>query len=207
MSATLLLGDCRHQPIICDAVITDPVGPNCPADLLIGQEKPQALLADALENVIAKRVVIVLRFDSDPRFLQAVPPRWGFFRACILPYAVPGYIGRKLGGIEIAYCFGDPVNSAPGRRVIPGMAPSVTKPTPMNGHTTPRAAKHFRWLVNWFSEPDETIYDPMMGSCTTGEAAIMLGRNFIGYEISEEYYRIAERRIRQAEMQGRLPGV
>jgi modification methylase len=39
------------------------------------------------------------------------------------------------------------------------------------------------------------IYDPYIGSGTTAIAAIREGRNFIGSEISEEYYKITEERI------------
>ena len=43
-----------------------------------------------------------------------------------------------------------------------------------------------------------------MGSGTTGVACVQTGRNFIGIEISEEYYKIAERRIRDAQQQPTL---
>lgn len=46
-----------------------------------------------------------------------------------------------------------------------------------------------------------TILDPFMGSGTTGVACIRTGRRFIGIEISEQYYAIAERRIREAQQQ------
>jgi hypothetical protein len=196
-NVTLYQGDSRtidFPPV--DAVITDPVWPNCPDHLLPGWRDPFELLQTVLERITAKRIVIVLRYDSDPRFLSAVPARWPFFRVQELRYAIPGYNGRKLGGFEFAYCFGEPVASQPGRRVIPGMGPVVTKPTPANGHPAPRAIEHFRWLVNWWTEPDETILDPFMGSGTTGLAAAQMGRNFIGAEIEPEYFGIAEQRIK-----------
>jgi DNA modification methylase len=40
-----------------------------------------------------------------------------------------------------------------------------------------------------------TVLDPFMGSGTTGVACKELGRNFIGIEISPEYFKIAEQRI------------
>ena len=49
-----------------------------------------------------------------------------------------------------------------------------------------------------------TIFDPFMGSGTTGVAAVQLGRNFIGCEIDPGYFAIAERRIKQAKMQIRM---
>ena len=201
MSVNLHLGDCREilkaiPPV--DVVITDPVWPNCPPGLLEGWNEPVELLTAALELIEARRVVIVARYDSDPRFLSAVPARWPFFRVQTLRYAVPGYNGRKLGGTELAYCFGEPVKSAPGRRVIPGDGPIVTKPTRANGHPAPRAIEHFRWLVNWWSEPGETVLDPFMGSGTTGRACVEMNRNFIGIEITPVYFGIAKTEIESA---------
>ena len=44
-----------------------------------------------------------------------------------------------------------------------------------------------------------------MGSGTTGIAPVQTGRNFIGIEIDPDYYKIAERRIAEAQIQPRLP--
>ena len=185
-----------------DTIITDPVWPNAPAGMFPGVPDPTQLLAETLALVDARRIVIVLRHDSDPRFLQAVPARWPFFRAQILPYVIPGYIGRKLGGDEIAYCFGEPLPSAPGRRVIPGYAPKVQPDGRLaNGHPCSRSLAHFRWLVNWWSLEGETICDPFMGSGTTGVACVELQREFVGMEIEPEWYEIAVRRINAAQMQ------
>ena len=41
-----------------------------------------------------------------------------------------------------------------------------------------------------------TIVDPFMGSGTTGLACKKLNRDFIGIELDEEYFRIAEERIK-----------
>ena len=48
------------------------------------------------------------------------------------------------------------------------------------------------------------ILDPFMGSGTTGVACVQLNRNFIGYEISPDYFQIAEKRIKEAESQRKL---
>ena len=77
-----------------DVVITDPVWPNCPAELLIGADRPADLLAETLSLISAKRVVIILRSDSDPRFLRGgVPDRWPFVCTQAMSYAVPMYLG------------------------------------------------------------------------------------------------------------------
>jgi len=49
-------------------------------------------------------------------------------------------------------------------------------------------------ILSWSNEGD-TVLDPMMGSGTTGKMAKLTKRNFIGIEISPEYFKIAERRI------------
>ena len=53
-------------------------------------------------------------------------------------------------------------------------------------------------ILTW-SDKGETILDPFCGSGTTAEACIITGRNFIGCEINENYYKIALRRIEKAK--------
>ena len=61
-------------------------------------------------------------------------------------------------------------------------------------------------ILSW-SSPGDLVFDPMMGSGTTGKMAIKYQRNFIGIDISAEYVAIAEKRIKQAAAQMILPGV
>jgi site-specific DNA-methyltransferase (adenine-specific) len=49
-------------------------------------------------------------------------------------------------------------------------------------------------ILSWSNEGD-LVLDPMMGSGTVGKMAKLNKRNFIGIEISPEYFKIAERRI------------
>jgi len=59
-------------------------------------------------------------------------------------------------------------------------------------------------MVRLVTEPGSTVLDPFMGSGTTGVACVQTGRNFIGIEIDETYYRIAQQRIAEAQMQPSL---
>jgi len=204
MTVRIIQGDCRDvlkglydAPV--DVVITDPVWPNCPEGLLDGWERAEALFAEAMALLpkSTKRLVVILRSDSDPRFLRAVPERWPFVCLQALAYAVPMYLGRVLGGTEIAYCFGEPIPSREGRRVIPMWAPKAQPGNrKANGHPCSRALSHMDWLVTWWSDHGETILDPFCGSGTIPLAAHRQGRHGIGIEIDAEYVAIAEKRIR-----------
>lgn len=205
-NAELWHGDCREvlrDVSSCDAVITDPVWPNVPAGLLLGWHDPCGLLASALDIANPKRAVIVMGFDSDPRFLMAVPDRLVFIRSQQLPYAVPGYRGRLLGGDEVAYVFGD---IPKGRGLIPGRAPTEAskKADRATGHPCPRSDAHMGALVGWWTAPAESVCDPFMGTGATGVAAAKVGRKFLGIEIDRRYFDIACERIERANAQGKL---
>lgn len=207
--ATLYLGDCREimLAVEAEAVITDPVWPNVPAGLIPGSERPYELffeMCSALPGSL-RRLAVEMRNDSDPRFLTAVPASLPFIHVMWCQYAMPGYLGRVLGGNETVYVFGAPIRSQPGRRVIPSVSPKAQPiDRPPNGHPCSRALTHQQFVVNWCSDDDETVLDPFMGSGTTGVACVHLGRRFIGIEIDPGYFDIACRRIEDAGRQGRL---
>jgi len=210
-SCTLILGDSREvlketRPAAASVMITDPVWPNAPDGMFPGCEKPAQLLRQVLmAGHYVDRVSIVMRYDSDVRFLKSVPAHWPFFRVCCLPYVLPSRIGRTLGGMEMLYSFGTPIKSEKGRHIVPGMGPSVQpNSNERNGHPCPRTMPHMNWVVNWFSDRHEIIIDPFMGSGTTGEACVRHGRAFIGIEIEEKYFDIACRRIEKSLRQTEL---
>ena len=89
-------------------------------------------------------------------------------------------------------------------RVIPGEAPKAMPGGSVDGHPCSRNIEHMRWVLRWWSMPGETVFDPFMGSGSTGVAAVQLGCRFVGVEISPEYYAIARRRILDAQAQPRL---
>jgi site-specific DNA-methyltransferase (adenine-specific)/modification methylase len=70
-------------------------------------------------------------------------------------------------------------------------------------HPTQKPVKVMGWCIEQAGEC-ETIFDPYMGSGTTGVAAIQLGRRFIGVEREAKYFDIACARIEQAVSQGQL---
>ena len=55
-------------------------------------------------------------------------------------------------------------------------------------------------IVSW-SRPGEVVFDPMAGAATTCKMALLNNRRYLGFEIHEPYFRIAQRRLRDAHAQ------
>ena len=70
-------------------------------------------------------------------------------------------------------------------------------PIEQGEHPTQKPIKLIMDFVSLFSDSDDTILDPFMGSGTTGVACARLGRKFIGIEIEEKYFNIACERIKR----------
>lgn len=71
----------------------------------------------------------------------------------------------------------------------------------VSDHPTEKPVKIMEDFIIISSNLGDTIFDPFMGSGSTGVACMQLGRKFIGCEINEQYYNIAKRRIEQAALQ------
>lgn len=56
-----------------------------------------------------------------------------------------------------------------------------------------------RRLIKTFTNENDIILDPFMGSGTTGVACLDLGRRFIGIEKNDKYVKIADERIKSRE--------
>lgn len=62
-------------------------------------------------------------------------------------------------------------------------------------HPTVKPLNIVRNLIINSSQENDVVFDPFMGSGTTGVAALELNRRFIGCEINKEYYEVAMKRI------------
>lgn len=68
-------------------------------------------------------------------------------------------------------------------------------------HPTQKPTKLFCDLVLTSSNEGDIIFDPFMGSGTSGVACIRTKRKFIGIELNDEYFGIAQKRISQEQQQ------
>jgi DNA modification methylase len=65
-------------------------------------------------------------------------------------------------------------------------------------HPTQKPVKLMREIIERCSDVGDVIFDPFMGVGSTGVACVELGRYFVGCELEDEYFPIAERRLMAA---------
>jgi len=65
-------------------------------------------------------------------------------------------------------------------------------------HPTQKPVALMEYLIKTYTNESETVLDFTMGSGSTGVAAKNLNRNFIGIEMDESYFNIAQERINDA---------
>lgn len=67
-------------------------------------------------------------------------------------------------------------------------------------HPTPKPIELIRRLIKNGSDEGDLILDPFLGSGTTAVASQQTNRRYIGIELNEEYLKIAERRLKQKNL-------
>jgi site-specific DNA-methyltransferase (adenine-specific) len=71
-------------------------------------------------------------------------------------------------------------------------------------HPTEKPVDLFAWLIRSFTKQGDVVLDNCMGSGTTAIAAILEGRNFIGFEKDYGYFSMCERRIMEIKNERNL---
>ena len=70
-------------------------------------------------------------------------------------------------------------------------------PETKSKHSAPFPVELPDKLIRYYSYPNQTVLDPFMGSGTTGVACVNTNRKFIGVEMDDNYFNIAEKRIKE----------
>jgi len=106
-----------------------------------------------------------------------------------------------LEGFEDKQAAGLPMRSADGERGGEGLDGTKTDRLTVrkNVHPTVKPTDLMRYLCRLVTPPNGVILDPFMGSGSTGKAAMLEGFQFIGCELSPEYFEIAKARIEAAK--------
>jgi len=71
-------------------------------------------------------------------------------------------------------------------------------------HPTQKPVALYEYLIRTYTNEGDTVLDICAGSGTTGVACVNTGRNFIGIELREDYFKIMESRIAEAKQQMRM---
>jgi DNA modification methylase len=203
----LFCGDCRNiLPTIPDqsaaAIITDPpygVGIEYSNLFSDTPEYVRSLLPVLINEGerLAKAILFPSgKYENELWIMQNYPPKW---RMCWYKGAQSTASPIGYSDWEMIFVYGKDVF-----RFAHDYMPVRTRPA-NNGHPCPKDVHWATWLINKFTKPGELIIDPMMGSGTTGVAAVQLGRRFIGIEIDPIYYALSEKRIKEAQQQLLLP--
>jgi DNA modification methylase len=58
-----------------------------------------------------------------------------------------------------------------------------------------------KYFIGGATKEGDVVLDPFMGTGTTGVAASIMGRNYIGFEMQSDYIKLAESRIKEYEVQ------
>lgn len=201
---TLYLGDCLEYMRTMDAgsvdaVITDPpYGCGLEYSTYKDTRDNIAALVPAFMNEclrISNRVIVTPGVGN---IYLYPPPSW------ILSWVNMAGVGSSVWGFScwqpILVYGKDPfLENGMGRR--PDTYQQRGNEVADVNHPCPKPDNVMRWIIDRTTPKSTTIFDPFMGSGTTGVACMQLGRNFIGCEIDPAYFAIAEKRIAQAAAQ------
>ena len=187
---TLHNGDCLEymktmQPASVDCIVTDP--PYLEGDF-------SYMLPEFLR--VAKRVVLTPGKLESFNWIARQKPFWEYCWRMS---------SKSLGGSACLHIGWEPILAYhPPLKPLGNDVLTFTQKIfdNMNGlHKWQKPLDLFSYLVSRWSSEGETVFDPFMGSGTTGVACVQLGRSFIGCEIDQRYFSIAEKRIKSAALQ------
>jgi site-specific DNA-methyltransferase (adenine-specific) len=77
----------------------------------------------------------------------------------------------------------------------PNSVIKISNPRIKGQHPTQKPVALMEYLIKTYTNESETVLDFTMGSGSTGVACKNLSRKFIGIELDEEYFKIAQERI------------
>lgn len=66
-------------------------------------------------------------------------------------------------------------------------------------HTNEKPIELLEYLVRTYTEEGDIVLDNCMGSGSTGVACVNTNRSFVGIELDENYFKIAEKRIKECQ--------
>ncbi len=224
MTIDLRLGDClevmRDMPSkSVEAVITDPPF-FCPATHYQSRKNWQrkwadmsilavwwAVVCDELARITKEggHVLTFSNADSFAAFYPAMYERWDKLVALVWDKDRPGLgrVWRHQHELIIAARNKGAYNPDDGicRADVLRFRATLSRD---RLHPVEKPVAMLSELVVASCPKDGTVLDPYMGSGSTGVSCHKTGRNFIGIELDQTYFEVAQKRIAEAQMQPAL---
>ena len=154
---------------------------------IIWDKKAVTNIGNAKKQPLRNHETICVFYEKPPTYNPQLRPKGGGM-----------FSGRKASKSKVSGSFGG--MSAQENRGYPKSIWQFMRPNNLTGgglHPTQKPLALLEELIKTYSNPGDLVLDPFMGSWTTARACKDLGRDFIGFELSEDYCRIGEKRLRQ----------
>lgn len=85
------------------------------------------------------------------------------------------------------------------RLYLSNVIETATVPKESNNHSAVFPIELPTWFIQLFTKEGDVVLDPFMGSGSTGVAALLNSRNYLGTEIQSEYVKEAKKNIQEVE--------
>lgn len=74
-------------------------------------------------------------------------------------------------------------------------------------HPTQKPVALYKWILQHYAKPGDKILDTHVGSASSLIACYDMGFDYVGFEIDEEYYKLATKRLEETKAQVRFEGL
>ena len=104
---------------------------------------------------------------------------------------IPSNIKKKTGGMGL--------KNGQSFRALSNVWTDISPLVPWSpervAHPTQKPTQLMNRILEIFSNPQDTILDPFLGSGTTAISSLLMNRKCIGFECDKKYYDMAEKRV------------
>ena len=217
-NATLYLGDCMEiLPTLgkVDAVITDPPytdkthkgartgdGDKVLVDFESISDEEFMSFSKLFVEISETWVVMTCDWMHTAELARQMPDEFIRAGVWVKPNGMPQYTGDRpaMGWESVAM-----LHRKGKKKWNGGGRHAVWNISKVHGnHPTEKPLPLIESFISLFTNQQNTILDPFMGSGTTGVAAVRMDRKFIGIEREQKYFDIACKRIEQEQAQTKL---
>ena len=145
-------------------------------------------------------IYLFTRWDVYPLWLKSMKEVGFIIKNCIVWDRMVHGLGDLTGSYAPQHDF--IIFATKGRHILKNGRPKdimkVKRPdVDKMIHPTEKPTALIRQLIKNSSNKEDLVLDPFMGSGSTAKSCVELERNYIGFELSEKYCKVANKRLAQ----------